>query len=148
MISRNVELTKINSSVFDIRIISHELEDIYKNHSGWCNVKITKPEAKGTEAQNRAMHALLTEYYITGFSSAPEGCTLVEFKIFMKLQYGPVYDMHVGVNDYKIPKSWADYSKEERMHFIDGLISEIHQSGAYNHSKRIREIIEGMEAIK
>lgn len=148
MISRNVEMTKINQSVFDIRILSHELEALYKKHDGWCNVKITKPEAKGTAEQNRAMHSLLTEYYKTGFHSAPEGCTLAEFKIFMKLEYGPSWEIRYNAKNIMVPKSWADYSKEERMHFIDGLISEIHQSGAYNHSEKIRQIIEGMEIIK
>jgi hypothetical protein len=148
MITRNVELVKINQSVFDIRIISTELEDLYKKHDGWCNVKISRPESKGTEEQNRAMHSLLTEYYKTGFSSSPEGCTLAEFKVFMKLQFGPVYDFHVDCKNIKVPKSWADYSKQERHDFIDGLISEIHQSGAYNHSDKIRQIIEGMELNK
>jgi hypothetical protein len=145
MINRNVELTQINIGVFDIRILSAELNDLYKRYGGMVNVKISKPEAKGTEEQNRAMHSLLTEYYKSGYHSAPEGYTLAQFKIWMKLQYGPVYDMYIDGKDIKVPKSWSDYSKQERSDFIDGLVSEVKQSGAYNDFVKIREILDGME---
>lgn len=136
---KNVSLNK-----FVFEIYSPALTKIMLLY-GKVNIKITKPTSPGTEEQNRAMHALLMEYYKTGLHSAPEGTTLAEFKIFMKIEYGPCYECEYKGHQIKAPKSWADYSKDERRDFIDGLISEIHQSCAYSESDRIQEIIEGME---
>jgi hypothetical protein len=122
-----------------------EIKKLYEKYGGMVNVKIGAPSEPGTEEQNRAMHALLSAYYVTGMHSAPEGYTLAEFKIFMKLQYGPSSEIEYKGQAVKVPKSWAEYSKRERMDFIDALISEIHQSGAYAESEKIREIISGME---
>ena len=113
-------------------------------YGGEANVKISRPVKPGTEDQNRAMHALLTAYYVTGMHSAPEGYTLEAFKIYMKLRFGPVYQIEIDGHDVRVPKSWSDYSREERRDFIDGMISEIYQSGALSASEKIREIIEGM----
>ena len=146
MINKNVELKQINQSVYDIRVVSTKLNDLFKRWGGRVNVKISAPEEKGTEKQNRALHALLKEYYKTGYHSAPEGMTLKEFKIFIKYNYGPVYIINIDVdNVVKIPKSWSDYTKNERRDLISSLISEIKQTGAYVDFKKIREIIDEME---
>ncbi|MCP4988382.1 MAG: hypothetical protein GY928_20720 [Colwellia sp.] len=145
MIECNVEIKQINLNVFDIRIISSELQELFKKHNGIVHIKISKPMSKGTNKQNKTMHLLLREYYETGMHSAPEGYTLSDFKLFMKLEYGPVsYIYHKG-KTVEVLKSWSDYNKQERSDFISGLLSEIHQSGAYNESEKIREIIDGME---
>jgi hypothetical protein len=143
MIQQNATLNKEGRSYF-IKLSSPELEELYLKFQGLVSVKIGKPDKPGTNEQNRAMHSLLSAYYTTGMHSAPEGYTLSQFKVFMKLQYGPVYEMEHKGQLIKIPKSWSDYSKQERVEFIDGLISEINQSGAYAESEKIREIIEGM----
>lgn len=148
MISKNVQLVPEGKS-FSIRISDPDLDGLFSKYGGLVNIKITKPESPGTEAQNRAMHALMSEYYKTGLHSAPEGYTLDAFKIYLKCLYGPVYDMDLEGRPVKVPKSWSHYSKQERGDFIDGLISEINQSGAFAESARIQEIIAGMsENIK
>lgn len=107
-----------------------------------CNQIIQEP---GTENQNRAMHALLTEYYKTGMHSAPEGYTLPMFKVYMKLQYGPdAYEMEFKGKSIMVPKSWSNYTKRERMVFIDGLLAEIFQT-VRPLTWKLQEIIQGME---
>jgi hypothetical protein len=125
-----------------------EITALCDKYNGLVNVKISKPVERGTEQQNRAAHALMSAYYTTGLHSAPGGYTLAEFKIYMKLQYGPVYEIDTPAGECRVPKSWSDYSKDERREFIDGIISEIHQSGAYAESAKIREIVEGMNEGK
>ena len=144
MISQNVTLHHISSDAFAIFIDDPELGVLASKYGCEVNVKISRPVKPGTEEQNRAMHALLTAYYVTGMHSAPEGYTLDAFKVYMKLRYGPVYQIEIDGQNVRVPKSWSDYSKDERREFIDGLISEINQSDAFAASEKIREIIEGM----
>jgi hypothetical protein len=127
-----------------IRIVDPEMTKLCFKTGNLVNIKISKPETPGTDRQNKAAHALLTAYYITGLHSMPEG-TPEDFKNYMKCQYGVKYEVEIKGQKYTVLKSWADYSREERMTFIDGLISEIHQSGAYAESEKIREIINGFK---
>jgi len=124
---------------------SSEADKLFLKTGGLVAVTIKKPENPGTEAQNRAAHSLMQAYYQTGMHSSPDGTTFSEFRVRMKCEYGPVTTVSAKGITYMVPKSWADYTKEQRMGFIDGLISEIHQSGAYTESDKIREIIQGME---
>jgi hypothetical protein len=101
-------------------------------------------EPAGTDEQNRAMHALLNEYYKTGLHSAPDGYTLAEFKVYMKLQYGPeAYKMEFDGHEILVPKSWSHYTKNERKEFIDMLLAEILQTVS-PLPKKMQEIIGGM----
>lgn len=118
---------------------------VFEKNKGLVNVELKKPMSAGTNEQNRAMHALLMAYYMTGKHSAPDGMTFEEFRVYMKLIAGPCFQMVIRGKETTIPKSWSDYSKAERCDFIDYLISEIHQSGAFNESEKLREIIKGME---
>jgi len=148
LISRNAKLTQINQSVFDIRVIATELNEFYNKYGEDCHVKISRKESKGTDKQNRAMHSLLTEYYKSNYHSAPDGYTLEKFKAFMKCSYGPGYiNIYHNGKEVTILKSWSDYTKSERANFIDGLISELKQSGASEISK-IAEILNGMKLEK
>jgi len=151
MINRNTAIAQIGEKTFSIETTLEEAEKLsglIKKYGCVLHVKIAKPISPGTEAQNNAMHALLTEYYKTGMHNSPEGTTLAEFKNIMKAQYGPQIIIDHKGEKYKILKSWADYTKQERTDFIEGLLSEIHQSGAYTESIKIQEIILGMEALK
>lgn len=143
MINQNMVLKK-EGNQFVFRLDGPEIESLFNKHGGAVNVKVSKPVSPGTDEQNRAFHSLLTEYYKTGLHSAPEGYTLAEFKNFMKIQYGPHTFIDVGEAKYRVLKSWADYTKHERMAALDGLISEVNQSGAYAESEKIREIIGGL----
>lgn len=145
MFNQNVVMFHAGGHEYVIHLKDEVLDDLFTRFGGQVNVKVGKPEAPGTEQQNRAMHALLQEYYITGMHSAPEGCTFADFKIFMKLEHGPSWQLDYKGQQVRVPKSWADYTKQERADFITALISEIHQSGAYAESAKIREIISGME---
>lgn len=143
MFSRNLTITKFENDYL-LQFNAPELDSLVTKHKGIVTVKITAPQSAGTDEQNRAMHGLLMEYYKTGMHSSPENTTLEEFKVFMKMSYGPVYSIPFKGGIASVPKSWSDYTKEERSAMIDGLISEIHQSGAYTSSAKLREIIDGM----
>lgn len=124
-----------------------------------------------TGEQNRAFHALLTEFWSSGMSS----CKATDFDAFrdeIKLKLGAGFEkiVYATVEDGKpvivqvrrldeVPphvlkdpdlkkmvlaklKSWASYTKKERTQTIDRLIAEMHQSGV--NSKRFQEILEGM----
>ena len=43
-------------------------------------------------------------------------------------------------------KSWADYTKKQRINCVDNLIAEMHEAGV--NSKKFNEILEGMEEEK
>lgn len=143
MINQNMILRKDDDGFF-VRLDGLEINRLFSKYGGAVNVKVSRPVSPGTDEQNRAFHALFTEYYKTGLHSAPEGCTLAEFKNFMKIQYGPHTFIDVSEERYCVLKSWADYTKHERVAALDGLISEVNQSGAFAESEKIREIIGGM----
>jgi len=130
----------------------------------------------GTAAQNKAFHALLNEYYISGMHSYGK-IDLVQFKKLIKKNLGAGFESFIYVEiDYNtfgqkpqikdaktyldIPleirqnpdmkdiirgklKSWADYTKKERMKTMDNLISEMKQVGI--NSAKFEEILDGME---
>jgi hypothetical protein len=131
--------------------------------------------ATGTDAQNRAFHALVQEYWISGAHSYSVS-SFEEFRNIIKRNLGAGFEAFIYVEvvagrpvirDAKkyqdIPaairrdpdmkkmvrgrlKSWAHYTKNERRHTIDGLIAEMHQVGV--NSKKFQEILEGMEEEK
>lgn len=124
-----------------------EIECLDEEHHGYVNVKISRPESPGTAEQNAAMHALLQAYYATGMHSA-RGIfreSPAAFKLWIKMQHGPCYCTDMDGVQIKVPKSWAAYNKHERSALIEGLLTEIGESGAYAESEKLREIIAGME---
>ena len=101
----------------------------------------------GTNEQNRLFHALLTEYFNSGAYSY-DIRTLQEFKNYVKANMGAGYKKFVYVTieegktciyecktreeipakaqaEYGILKSWAEYTKEERIRTIKTLIDEM-----------------------
>lgn len=124
-----------------------------------------------TARQNRAFHALLTEYFVSGASSS----TAKDFRRFrdeVKVRLGAGFEKIVYADwiDGKAiiveckrrdeipqrilddpdlakivkakPLSWADYSKKQRRETIDRLIAEMHAAGV--NSKRFETILKGM----
>lgn len=149
MINRTLALRKSDTGywVQMSRLDNFELDELWRKHEGMVNVKVGRPVSPGTDEQNRAMHALLTAYYKTGLHSAPDefSTSLEAFKVWIKMQYGPCWCVDLDGQKIKVPKSWADYNKTERMRLIDGLVSEINQSGACAVSEEIQEILSGMQ---
>lgn len=148
MFDRNVPIRCTDSKHFTFETTVDEAKMLcakLEKYGCMLMLKVDKPVSPGTEAQNKAMHKLLTEYYKTGMHSAPKGTTLAMFKIIMKAFYGPDPVIEIGLKSIKPLKSWSDYTKHERMEFIDGLISEIKQSGAYDESIEIQKVIDGMD---
>ena len=112
-----------------------------------------EPAAEGTDAQNRAFHALLQEYWRSGCHSYAAK-SFEHFRELIKLYLGAGAEKYYSVvNDAGAPlekpevtwrvKSWANYTKKERQATIDSLISEMIQTGA--NGKRFYEILKGME---
>lgn len=128
----------------------------------------------GTDAQNRAFHALVMEYWKSGCHSY-QASSYDDFRYCIKRSLGAGFEAFVYavivdgkpvIMDAKkyqdIPesvrsdkdlkqlvrgrlKSWADYTKKERRTTMDNLISEMHQVGV--NSKKFHEILAGMDDI-
>jgi hypothetical protein len=128
----------------------------------------------GTEAQNKAFHALVGEYWKSGCSSY-DATDFDEFRNCIKRALGAGFEAFIYVviengepviKDAKtmdmIPeavrkdprlkqlvrgrlKSWSDYTKKERRETMDRLISEMHQAGV--QSKKFQEILGGMDEL-
>lgn len=124
-----------------------------------------------TGEQNRAFHALLTEYWSSGMGSH-KATDFDAFRDEIKLKLGAGFEkiVYATVEDGKpvivqvkrldeVPphvlkdpdlkkmvlaklRSWASYTKKERTQTIDRLIAEMNQAGV--NSKKFGEIIEGM----
>ena len=125
-----------------------ELDKIYAKHHGYFTIRISAPIESGTERQNKAAHSLLAAYFASGLHSS-SARNVEEFKLWSKWNWGPCYiwDMPDG-KQQRIPISWAQYSKQERCDFLDCLVSDCKQSGAYDEDKKVREIIDGMQEEK
>ena len=150
MINRNMEFYKNHEDDrhYLTSIEGNEINELINKYGNVLNVKIGKPETPGSERQNRAMHSLLTAFYVSGFASLPENCTLDKFKILKKLAFGPCYDLEYQGQQVRVPISWSNYSKGDRVEFINCLIAEITQSGALAESPKLQEIIKGMSEEK
>ncbi len=111
----------------------------------------------GSDNQNRAFHALLTEFYKSGLHSYD---SQEDMKYSFKLRAGgaeyfgyqedgythvveKLEDIPAGVDWIGLPKSWSNFTKSERQTAIDLVISEGYQAGM--NSRHWNEIIEGME---
>jgi hypothetical protein len=117
----------------------------------------------GTNAQNKAFHALIGEYWKSGAHSY-NADSFEHFRELIKLNLGAgaecfVYATPEGIQRAKtleeVPeeyrtakycmtklKSWTDYTLKERRETMDRLISEMHQVGV--QSKKFYEILDGM----
>ena len=131
-----------------------------KKSGGYITVQISQPKKVGTDEQNRAFHALIGEFWISGLSSYE---SYEDMKDSIKLKVaGP--DEFIFIKDGKVkrsktlegiegryaevPKSWAQFTLEERKMAIDLVIKEANLAGV--NSKKWDEIITGMmeEGIK
>lgn len=129
-----------------------------KKSGGYITVQISQPKKVGTDSQNRAFHALIGEYWISGLSSYE---SYEDLKDSIKLKCaGP--DEFIFIKDGKVrrsktlegvegryaevPKSWTQFTLEERKMAIDMVIKEANLAGI--NSKKWDEILQGMEDNK
>ena len=120
----------------------------------------------GSNAQNRAFHALIQEYWRLGAHSYNVK-TFAEFRDVIKRDLGAGFESYIyatpeGIKRVKtreeIPagtrrcdilgklKSWGDYSQKERREAIDCLIAQMDTAGV--DSAKYREILSGMSAAQ
>jgi len=128
--------------------------------------------ASGTTAQNKAFHALVSEYWRSGAHSY-HAANFEDFRNQIKRHLGAGFEAFVYAEidggkpvikdapTYEdIPtavradpdlkhlvrgrlKSWSDYTKRERCDTLDRLIAEMQQVGV--NTKKFMAILEGME---
>ena len=120
----------------------------------------------GTEAQNKAFHALVQEYFKSGAFSYPAK-TFQELKDFIKRDLGAgfenfVYATPEGIKratttdeipeEYRTAqytmgrlKSWSKYTKRERRETMDALIAQMLLVGV--QTKKFNEIMTGLEGL-
>ena len=126
-----------------------------KKHNGYVTIKMTLPTRWGTDQQNRAFHALLGEYWKSGLSSYE---SYDDMKDTIKLRIAGA-DEYIFIDNGKVrhaksleevkgryaevPKSWADFTLEQRRDAIDEVIREATVAGI--NSKKWGEILQGME---
>jgi hypothetical protein len=108
-------------------------------------IRISKPISKKTEQQNRALHGMITEWYKSGQHNAPEGLSFLEFRLWAKIHYGPeAYKMEYEGREVLVPKSVADYTKDEMINMIDLIKADI-QETMRPLTPKMEEIFLGME---
>ena len=120
----------------------------------------------GTEAQNKAFHALVQEYFKSGAFSY-DAKTYQELKGFIKRDLGAGFERYIYATDEgikktanldEIPKkyrnanyvigqlkSWSKYSKKERRETMDALIAQMLLVGV--QTKKFNEIMTGVEGL-
>lgn len=125
-----------------------------KKRNGYVTIKMTLPERAGTDQQNKAFHALLGEYWKSGLSSYE---SYDDMKDTIKLRIAGA-DEYIFIDNGKVrhakslegvkgryaevPKSWTDFTLEQRRDAIDEVIREATMAGVT--SKKWDEIITGM----
>lgn len=115
-----------------------------EKHGGFCQVIIKAPTSPATAAQNNFFHALLGVYYKSGIHSY---VSYDDMRETIKTRYGVVKDIQIEGEEYRIIASWAKYNKGQRTRCIEGLISEMEQSGILDSacSAEYLEIINGVK---
>jgi len=125
-----------------------------KKSGGYVTIQISLPKKIGTDAQNRAFHALLGEFWASGLSSYE---SYEDMRDTIKLRIAGA-DEYIFIDGGKIrhvktldevkgkyaetPKSWTDFTRDERKEAIDWVIKEAQMAGI--NSKKWDEIIKGM----
>ena len=126
-----------------------------KKHGGYITIKMCEPERVGSDAQNRAFHSLLGEFWRSGLSSYE---SYDDMRDSFKLRVAGA-DEYIFIEDGKVrhvpnleqvrgryaevPKSWADFSLDQRKEAIDMVIAEAVMAGI--NTKHWDEIITGMQ---
>lgn len=128
-----------------------------KKNGGYFTVTVEEVKRPGTDEQNKAFHALLQEYWASGCSSyqsfedmrdkiklrtgGAEG--YIYWKGVFQVSVKSLNEIPSGALYVCLPKSWRDFTKEERVTAVDFLIAEMYQAGV--NTKKFDEILRGME---
>ena len=131
------------------------LAESAKKAGGYITIQFSLPKRYGTDAQNRAFHSLIGEYWKSGLSSYE---SFEDMRDTIKLRIAGA-DGYLFIDNGKlrsvknldevkgryaeIPKSWVDFTLEQRKDAIDEVIREATMAGI--NSKKWDEIINGME---
>lgn len=142
----------------------YQLERLYERadekNNGYVTISLSLPKRRGTNEQNRAFHALLNEFFISNLHSYKCYEDMRDsFKIraagakeylYIDLENGKLRqhtckslsDIPENCQWCQIPKSWAEFNREERTMAIQLLITEGYNAGM--NSRHWEEIMEGM----
>lgn len=149
MITTNTNLIPTGKPGCYVLIVTDaELDAMAKKHNGMVGLQIGKPAESKTIKQNNLLHSLIDAWFFTGMHSAPESVkSPAAFKLWLKIQIGVCYECEYNGEMVRVPKSVADYTKDELRCFIDKIISWILQSGA-GEDQEIQKILQGLEDNK
>jgi hypothetical protein len=132
-----------------------------KKNNGYITISLSLPRRHGTDPQNRAFHAMLTEIYISGLHSFKSYEDMRDyFKLkgagakdytYIDIEQGRMTQHTVKLLDdvprnciwCKNPKSWIDFNRDERTKTIEYVKAYGFEIGM--NSKKWDEIIQGME---
>ncbi len=140
----------------------HQIDNLYeradKKNGGYVTVALSLPRRCGTDEQNRAFHALINEFFLSGYSSFD---SVFEMRNYYKLLSGGA-DYYIWFDDkggrhsaeliehipkgalyVEVPKSWTKFTREQRANAIDLVMKEGFNAGV--NTQHWDEIIQGME---
>ena len=101
------------------------LKEAIERYSGYCHVEISRVRKPKSVNQINLIHALFTEYYVSGLNSYH---SWQELKNQMKYQFGEGFVQTITLADgerYGILKSLADYSMNELYRLTNNVISDM-----------------------
>jgi len=140
---------------FEHRTRAKELfSEAEKKRDGYVTIALSLADRTGTDAQNRAFHSLLGEYWKSGLSSYESYDDMKDsFKLrvagadsYMFIDNGKVRNVRsldeVRGRYAEVPKSWSEFTKEQRAEAIDMVIAEALEAGI--NSRKWDEILRGM----
>ncbi|MGI6176787.1 MAG: hypothetical protein ACOYJC_11680 [Christensenellales bacterium] len=132
------------------------LDTAKSKYGGYVTLELSLPHKIGSEEQNRAWHSLIREYWLSGCSSYQ---SYEDMRDSLKLKVGgakeyiyltdkqhtvkSLSEIPQGARYIEIPKSWTDFTKDERSEMIDFTIKEMIEAGV--NSRKFDEILSGME---
>jgi hypothetical protein len=147
MIDLNVNIYQVGQNKFEFSLDSADTQELvamlYK-FNDLANIKISRPKDSKTYRQLKTAYALTTAFYLSGYASMPDKCTAEKYRWLKKRDYGPCFEVDYKGQIVPTPYSFADYSKEQMMGYIDSILAEIKNAGA-EADKEIQKIIIGME---
>ena len=123
---------------------------------GFITITAELPKRHGTDAENRAFHSLVGCYWESGcasdasFEDIKERIKLqvvgAEYYIFISDKQHIVRSIEMipkGHRYIEIPKSWTEFTRDERASAIKYIIIEMTEAGV--NTKKFQEICAGLE---
>lgn len=147
MIDLNVNVYQIGHNKFEFSLDSAEIKKLVPmlyRFNDLVNLKISRPKDSKTYQQLKTAFALTNAFYLSGYASMPDNCTVEKYRWLKKIDYGPCTEIKYKDQIVPIPYSFADYSKEQMAQYIDSLLAEIKNAGGETDEK-IAEILQGIE---